>query len=272
MKQAIGVFDSGVGGLSVLKEIHRLLPEEDLIYVADSAYAPYGDKSAEFIQQRSLEITQFLVEQGCKAIVVACNTATSYAVESLRQHFTIPIVGMEPAIKPALTHQESSVIGVIATQGTINSPRFSKLLGRFQTGKTILSQPCPGLVEKVEANLIHADETRSLINEFLGPLMEKGMDTLVLGCTHYPFLIPVIEKVVGENKVLIIDPSPAIARELRRRLEEIGQLHLATDASQGRLLFWSSDDTEHLRILTRALLNRTVEVKQLTTTVAAVSS
>src|SRR5450759_3216151 len=213
----IGVFDSGVGGLSVLREIRRELPGEDLLYVADSGHAPYGDKSTQMIEIRAIAIVEFLVSQHAKAIVVACNTATGAAVKTLRARFSIPIVAMEPAVKPAAAHTKSGVIGVLATSRTIASDNFAKLHDRFGGDVKILMQACPGLVERVEAGDLSGDKTRALIAQYVLPLLAQQADTIVLGCTHYPFLASLISEIAGPT-VAIIDPSPAIARELRRRL------------------------------------------------------
>jgi glutamate racemase len=232
----VGVFDSGVGGLSVLRELRRELPAEDFLYVADSAHAPYGDKPGEFVEQRSLAIAQFLLAQGAKALVVACNTATGAAIAALRARFAVPIVGMEPAIKPAAGHTRSGVVGVLATAGTATSEKFAGLLSRFGRDTAILVQPCPGLVELVEAGELAGPRVRAEVEKYVAPLLRGGADTIVLGCTHYPFLRAVIEEIAG-NDVAVIDPNPAVARELRRRLEQENLLAQA----RGREAFWSSD-------------------------------
>jgi glutamate racemase len=233
----IGVFDSGVGGLSVLREIRRELPGEDLLYVADSGHAPYGDKSAQLIEARAIAIVEFMMSQHAKAIVVACNTATGAAVDTLRARFPLPIVAMEPAVKPAAAITQSGVIGVLATSGTIASDNFAKLHNRFGADVIILTQACPGLVEQVEAGDLSGDKTRALIEQYVLPLMAQKVDTIVLGCTHYPFLSPLIQEIAGPS-VAIIDPSAAIARELRRRLERIKQL--SQEARAGTERFWTS--------------------------------
>jgi glutamate racemase len=233
----VGVFDSGVGGLSVLREIRRQLPAEDLLYVADSRYAPYGDQSDETIERRAIAIAQFLVSQSAKAIVVACNTATGLAIEALRSQFPVPVVGMEPAVKPAALKTQSGVIGVLATRQTLASAKFSKLLTAYGADVQILRQPCPGWVEQVEQGDLSSQETQLLVEKYVAPLLAKGADTLVLGCTHYPFLMPVIRVVTGPA-VTILDPSAAVARELRRRLQT-GDL-LSRRALQGTERFWTS--------------------------------
>ena len=244
----IGIFDSGVGGLSVLREIRRELPHEDLLYVADSGHAPYGDKPAEQIERRVAAIVAFLVEQGAKAIVVACNTATGVSVDGLRERWSMPVVGIEPAIKPAAAMTKSGVVGVLATSQTIASARFSRLVETFGDGTTILAQACPGLVEQVEAGDLSGPSTRTLVESYVRPLLDRGADTLVLGCTHYPFVAEVIGAIGGPS-VTVIDPSAAVARELHRRLARAG---LTTTAeSPGSVRFWSSGPPAHLRGVVR---------------------
>ncbi|MCK9201283.1 MAG: glutamate racemase [Gallionella sp.] len=216
--RAIGVFDSGVGGLSVLHHIRQTLPDERLIYVADSGHVPYGDKPPEYIEQRSLALTRFLVEQGADAIVIACNTATAAAAPTLRSRFDIPIVGMEPAVKPAAAATKSGVVGVLATIGTLESARFAALLERYGEEVEIVTQGCPGLVEQVERGDLAGPETRTLVERYTAPLLARGADTLILGCTHYPFLAPLIREVVGPE-VILIDTGEAVARQLQRRIE-----------------------------------------------------
>jgi glutamate racemase len=237
----IGVFDSGVGGLSVLREIRRELPGEDLLYVADSGHAPYGDKSAELIEARSIAIIEFLLSQNAKAIVVACNTATGVAIGTLRARFSLPIIAMEPAVKPAVTHTKSGVIGVLATSRTIASDNFARLHERFGADVKILMQACPGLVEQVETGDLASNKTRALVERYVVPLLEQSADTIVLGCTHYPFLAPLIQEIAGSS-VAIIDPSAAIARELRRRLSGADLLSIENRA--GTEQFWSSATTD----------------------------
>ena len=247
---SIGVFDSGVGGLSLLREVRRELPHEDLIYVADSGHAPYGDKSVDVIRQRSAVIVDFLVARGAKAVVVACNTATSVAVDALRRTWTIPIVAIEPAVKPAAAATRSGVVGVLATSQTIASPRFARLTDVFADGVEIIAQPCPGLVEQIEKGDLSGAATRVLIDAYVRPLVERGADTLVLGCTHYPFVAELIADVAGAH-VAIVDPAAAVARELRRRLEE-GSL-LTDRTGSGGLSIWSSGSTEALAVLLERL-------------------
>ncbi len=219
----IGVFDSGIGGVSVLQEIQRQLPAENLIYVADSAYAPYGDKPVEEIQERAFRIVEFLLDQRAKAIVVACNTATGVAVEALRARWPLPFVAIEPAVKPAAAATRTGIVGVLATRQTIASPRFARLAETWANGARILAQPCPGLVEQIEQGELTTTRTRDLIASFVRPLVEQGADTLVLGCTHFPFVESLIASVAGPA-VTLINPAAAVARELRRRLAEASLL------------------------------------------------
>lgn len=256
----IGVFDSGVGGLSVLREIRRELPNEDLLYVADSGHAPYGDKSAGLIEARSVAIVDFLVSQQAKAIVVACNTATGVAIKTLRTRFSIPIIAMEPAIKPAAAHTRSGVIGVLATSRTIDSDNFAKLHERFGADIKILMQACPGLVEQVEAGKLQDDKTRALVKQFVLPLLDQGADTLVLGCTHYPFLAALIREVAGTS-VTIIDPSPAVARELGRRLTSTALLSIESRA--GTVRFWSSTKADTTQQVIAKLWQADIELQPL---------
>ena len=236
-RAAVGVFDSGVGGLSVLSHIHRLLPAEELIYVADSAYIPYGCKKPEQVLDRSLKISDFLVKKGVKAIVVACNTATAVAVHELRARYDVPVIGMEPAVKPAVGGSISGVVGVLATSGTLGSEKFNQLKQRYADQVELIVQPCPGLVEQIEAGEFDGGKVKSLLDGYLQPLLERGMDTLVLGCTHYTFVLPLIRKIVGEP-VTIIDAGDAIARQLRRQLHE--RAALVNGACLGSVKFWSS--------------------------------
>lgn len=256
----IGVFDSGVGGLSVLREIRRLLPHEELLYVADSAHVPYGEKSQAFIRERSLAITEFFVSQKAKAIVVACNTATSAAVETLRARFDLPIIAMEPAIKPAAEKTRSHVVGVLATRGTLKSERFANLHARHGNGIEIVVQPCPGWVELVESGDINSAAAQALVRRYVTPLIEKGADTLVLGCTHYPFLRDLIQKAGGAD-ITIIDPSPAVARELQRRLQHHHLLNPQSIAGSER--FWSSADPARVTATLALLWRSGVTVESL---------
>lgn len=259
-QQAVGVFDSGVGGISVLEQIRRLLPAEALIYVADSAWMPYGALDHEVIRERCRLISRFLVGQGCKALVVACNTATAAAIEQLREEFPLPIIGMEPAVKPAVEATRNGVIGVLATAGTLSSEKFSRLVKRFDSHAEVVFQPGDGLVELVEAGELTGDRTRALLEKHLQPLMDRGVDALVLGCTHYPFLTPLIREIVGDD-VAILDTGRAIALELARQLEKHGLR--APEGSQVGIEFYSSNPTEGNRDMISRLWGEAVNLKHL---------
>ncbi len=235
--QPIGVFDSGVGGLSVLAEIRRELPHEDLLYVADSGYAPYGDQSMAAIASRSIAISEFLLAQGAKAIVVACNTATGAAARMLRTRFPVPVIAMEPAVKPAVLRTRSGVVGVLATRQTLASEPFGQLLTRLGEGARVVTQACPGLVERVESGDLDGEGTRALLAAYIEPLLIQGADTLVLGCTHYPHLDRLIRELAGPDTA-VLDSGAAVARQVRRRLAETGLLALSS--RHGGERFWTS--------------------------------
>jgi glutamate racemase len=256
---AIGVFDSGVGGLSVLKHIRAQLPRLPLLYVADSGHVPYGDKTPEYIRERSAALTQFLLSEGAAAVVVACNTATAAAAATLREEFEIPIIAMEPAVKPAVTATRSGVVGVLATVGTIESARFAALLEQYAGEVEIVTQACPGLVEQVEAGELASARTRELVERYTRPLLERGADTLVLGCTHYPFLRPLIAELVG-REVQLIDTGEAVARQVVRRLPEKLLGRGDTTAVEH---FWTTGDAETARGIMSQLWGRPVAVEAL---------
>lgn len=220
----IGIFDSGVGGLSVLREIRKLLPEEQYVFYADNANCPYGEKTAEFIQGRAREITDFLLARGCEIIVIACNTATAAAIAVLRNEYSnIRFIGMEPAVKPAALGTKSGVIGVLATAGTLKASKYLNTKGRYSDGVKIEEHVGQGFVELVERGCLDGPEAEEVVSASLCPLLETGADTIVLGCTHYPFLRTIIERIAGEG-VKVIDPAPAVARHLLDviRQENIG--------------------------------------------------
>jgi len=236
--------DSGVGGLSVLAEIQRLLPNESLLYVADSGHVPYGEKSPDYIRQRLRHIAGFFQQQGAKAMVLACNTATVAAVADLRELYpSWPLVGMEPAVKPAAAATRSGVVGVLATTGTLQSAKFAALLDRFASDVRVITQPCPGLVECIEAGDLFSPQLRQLLAGYVQPLLSAGCDTLILGCTHYPFLRPLLAEMVPAD-VAIIDTGAAVARQLQRLLAE---RQLLADGPARDTVFWSSADPENLR-------------------------
>lgn len=227
----IGIFDSGVGGLSVLRAIHRELPAERLLYLADQAHVPYGPRPLEEVRTFSREISRFLIQQGAKLIVVACNTASAAALHQLREEFPdTPFVGMEPAVKPAAEHTQTGRVGVLATPATFQGKLYASVVERFAHGVEIYPDTCPGLVEQIEIGALDSPTTRVIIETALQPMLEREIDTVVLGCTHYPFVIPLIQEIVGPG-VRVIDPAPAIARQVRRVLESRQSLELTTSLS-----------------------------------------
>jgi glutamate racemase len=215
----IGIFDSGVGGTSIWKEIQKLMPYENTIYLADSANAPYGAKSQEDILALSIKNTELLLDKGCKLIVVACNTATTNAISHLRQHYDVPFIGIEPAIKPAALKSKSRKVGVLATKGTLASSLFHSTSENHAAGIEILEQEGSGLVPLIEEGEIQTDATKKLLQRYLNPMLAEGIDYLVLGCTHYPYLIPVLQEILPEN-VKIIDSGEAVARQTKTILEK----------------------------------------------------
>ncbi len=238
----IGVFDSGVGGLSVLREIRKHLPAESLIYCADSGHAPYGERPAGEIRARSFELVDFLRGHGAKAIVVACNTATAAAAPALREAWPdLPIVAMEPAVKPATAATRSGTVGVLATVGTLASARFAALLDNFGHGVKVVTRPGVGLVEAVERRELDTPATRALLEAHLQPLLAAGADVIVLGCTHYVFLRPLVESIVGPG-VKVIDTGAAVVRQVERRLREA---HMLASPEKGTVTteFWCSGET-----------------------------
>lgn len=259
-RMAIGVFDSGVGGLSVLRHIREVLPNERLIYVADSGHVPYGDKPASYIEQRSLALTRFLIEQGAEAIVIACNTATAAAAAMLRRHFRLPIVAMEPAVKPAVAATKSGVVGVLATTGTLESARFAALLERYAGEVQIITRGCPGLVEQVECGNLAGTETRELILRYTAPLLAQGADTLILGCTHYPFLAPLITEVVGDA-ITLVDTGAAVAQQLHRRIRS--ELPARLPGMVPSAQFWTSGDAGQSSRIMSVLWGEDIVVQRL---------
>lgn len=256
---AIGVFDSGVGGLSVLRHIRQRLPQARLIYVADSGHVPYGDKSQEYIEARSIKLTQFLLQQGAAAIVIACNTASAAAAASLRSQFKLPIIAMEPAVKPAVAASRNGMIGVLATTGTLASARFAALLERYAGETEIITQGCPGLVEAVESGELTTAETRALIERSTAPLLARGADTIILGCTHFPFLSAMITDVVGKN-IKLIDTGAAVAQQLHRRIQN--ELP-AYQTEQATAEFFSSGDLKQATKILSMLWGEAVKARPL---------
>lgn len=254
----IGVFDSGVGGLSVLRAIRRLLPARPVIYFADQGHVPYGSRSLEQVRRFSEAITRFLLEQGAEIVVVACNTASAAALHSLRQTFPgVPFVGMEPAVKPAAETTHTGVVGVLATPATFQGELYASVVERFANGVTLLQDTCPGLVQQIEAGELDSPGTRRILEDALKPMLERGIDTVVLGCTHYPFVIPLIGEIAGPG-VRVIDPAPAVARQAARLLGAAG-----TASGSGRLRFYTSGEAARFESLLVRLLGETGEVQAL---------
>ncbi|MDP1660124.1 MAG: glutamate racemase [Methylotenera sp.] len=258
VEKPVAVFDSGVGGISVLKHIHALLPHEQLLYVADSKYAPYGNKTPEEIQARCFEIADFLIAKEAKALVVACNTATAAAIDALRDKYALPIIGMEPAVKPAAEASKNGIIGVLATTGTLKSAQFAGLLESYGRNVKVVTQACVGLVECIERGELNSDATLKLLKQYCQPLLDEGADTIVLGCTHYPFVRPLIEQVVG-SQVILIDTGAAVAKHLKRQLEE--QDLLSTSQRSANVQFWTNSEAENAKQVIAQLWGESAEVK-----------
>ncbi|MBI5296645.1 MAG: glutamate racemase [Chloroflexi bacterium] len=248
----IGVFDSGVGGLSVLRAMRAQMPEEDVLYFGDQGHVPYGPRPMEQIQHFSEGITRFLLAQNAKLIVVACNAASAAALKFLRAKFPeVPFVGMEPAVKPAAEQTRTGVVGVLATPATFQGALYASVVERFANGVQVLRHTCPGLVGQIEGGDLNGPRTRAILEEALLPMLEQNIDTVVLGCTHYPFVIPLIEEIVGEG-VRVIDPAPSVARQVRRLLETGGGKRPA--GGVGSLCFFTSGDAETVQALLPPLL------------------
>lgn len=263
----IGVFDSGVGGLSVLRHIRAQLPHEHLLYFADSGFAPYGDKPEQVVAERSLAVARFLVDLGAKAIVVACNTATVAAIKLLRAHYPdMPIVGVEPGLKPAAAATRNGKVGVLATAGTLAGEKFLALRAQISSASQaqFLLQPCVGLVEQIELGELGSDETRAMLTRYISPLLDQGADTLVLGCTHYPFVQQVIEAIVAQAtsaQVTLIDTGDAVARQLARLLAA-AQLDRHPGLEAARLEGFTTASDTALKAAFMTLLGLDVRVKE----------
>lgn len=267
----IGIFDSGIGGLSVLRHIHQDLPLEDLLYFADSAYAPYGDRSEAEISARSLAVTQFLLQQGIKALVVACNTATTAAIKAIRSAYpALPVIGIEPGLKPAAAHSRSKIVGVLATKATLQSARLLALQEQVSaaSGVHFELQACVGLVDQIEKGELRSAQTALLLRRYIAPLLAQGVDILVLGCTHYPFVRPLIEEIVAElasGPVTIIDTGAAVSRQLAKVLAENGLLQAAPHS--GRVSAFTSGSESAISIPFARLL----QLQPPVSTVAAIA-
>ncbi len=243
---AVGVFDSGIGGLSVLKHLREQLPHESFLYVADSAFAPYGERTVEELIARSIKITDFLLQQSIKALVIACNTATAAAVKVLRQRYPdLIIIGMEPGLKPAALKSLRKIVGVLATRSTLQSEKFNLLREQLthETQVQFIPQACVGLVDQIEKGELESSKTMQLVRSYVAPLLAQGADTLVLGCTHYPFVADLIKKVIQENSaepVQLIDTGEAVARQLKRVLEQGQLLKVASSSDTTTIHAWTT--------------------------------
>lgn len=257
--QPVGIFDSGVGGLSVLQHIHQLLPNEDLLYVADSGHAPYGCRDEAYVEKRSRIITEYLLARGAKIIVIACNTATASIIEKFRQEYGIPFIGVEPGIKPAIAITKNNKIGVLATSGTLSSERYKELSLRFAKPISLYNQSCPGLADQVEAGLLDTPETIYLLEKYLSSLLSKEVDTIVLGCTHYSFLSAQIKEIIN-GSIELVDTSRAIAEQLSRILE---QEVLGKKPGSGAIHYFTTGSIDKTRTTMMRLLKKDVLVKRL---------
>lgn len=258
----IGIMDSGVGGLTVLRHIRKQLPHEDLLYFADQAHVPYGPQTPAKIKYYTQTITAFLLDQGAKLIVVACNAASAAALTHLRESFPeVSFVGMEPAVKPGATQSRQGKIGVLATTGTFNSERYARLMAQYGQGIMAYEDPCMGLVEEIEAGNLTTPETERILRQALTPMLSAGVDTIVLGCTHYPFVIGIIRKLVGPE-VTVIDPAPAVARQTHRILRK--EERLANRSEAGAVLCYSSNKPQLLASMIRDLLGLQLPVEGVT--------
>ncbi len=256
----IGIFDSGVGGISVLRALRQQIPDESVLYFGDQRHIPYGPRAMEQIREFSEAITRFLLEQGAKIIVVACNTASAAALQYLREIFPeVPFVGMEPAVKPAAEHTHTGKVGVLATPATFQGALYASVVERFANGVELFQDTCPGLVQQIEQGNLEGPEARRILEAALQPMLEKDIDTVVLGCTHYPFVIPLIQEIVGEN-VRVIDPAPAVARQTGRLLEARAMRNGSGAKSEVKL--YTSGDPETLRSLLPRLLGEKGDVEK----------
>lgn len=257
----IGVFDSGLGGLSVLRHARARLPAEDFLYIADSGHAPYGERSADWIRARSLTLGEWLIGHGAKALLIACNTATAAAAQALRERWPdLPVVGMEPAVKPAAAATRSGVVGILATTGTLASARFAALLDTFGRDVRVVTRPGTGLVEAVERGELDTPATQALVASHVEPLLAGGADVIVLGCTHYPFLRRLIEDQAGPS-VQVIDTGDSVARHLEHRLNAAGLLRTGKPA--GVETFWSSAASDEAERILRRLWQHDVRLTPL---------
>ena len=256
----IGIFDSGVGGLSVLRAVRVQMPEESVLYFGDQGHIPYGPRAMEQIRDFSETITNFLLERDAKLIIVACNTASAAALKFLREKFPdVPFVGMEPAVKPAAETTQTGKVGVLATPATFQGALYATVVERFANGVELFQNTCNGLVQQIEQGNLNGSETRKILEAALHPMLEKNIDTVVLGCTHYPFVIPLVQEIVGD-KVRVIDPAPSVAKQAKRLLETGG---LRNDPStRSDVKFYTSGDPDALKDLLPGLLGEDGSVER----------
>jgi glutamate racemase len=255
MSIPIGIFDSGVGGLSVLRAIRQQMPQQPVVYLADQAHVPYGPRSLEEVRAFSEEITRFLLSQGAQLIVVACNAASAAALHHLRRVFPqVPFVGMEPAVKPAAEQTRTGVVGVLATPATFQGELYASVVERFGHGVRLLQDTCPGLVKQIEEGQLDSPPTRAILERALQPMLAEKIDTIVLGCTHYPFVIPLIQEIAGPG-VRVIDPAPAVARQAARLLQSAGLGPASPQEAPGWVRFYTSAAPSALQDLLPILLD-----------------
>ncbi len=245
-EQSIGIFDSGVGGTSIWKEIHKLLPNENTMYLADSKNAPYGSKGKDAIIELSIKNTEYLLNKNCKLIVVACNTATTNAIDYLRETYQVPFIGIEPAIKPAALKTKTNAIGILATKGTLSSALFSKTSSLFTSNISVIEQVGEGIVELIESGQLDSDDMKDLLRVYLKPMIDAQIDYLVLGCTHYPYLIPLLINLLPKH-VKIIDSGEAVARQTKTILEKNNLLN--TDDLRSKSLFYINKKVDVMQSL-----------------------
>lgn len=257
----IGVFDSGVGGLWVLKHIQEKFPEYDYIYIADQAHIPYGSKSIREIHTFSEEITHFLINKGCQLIVVACNTASGVSLKYLRNKFPDTLfIGMEPALKPAIKNTKTGKIGILATSKTFKGELYLSVVEKFSKGKELIEHTCPGLVEEIEKGEFDSLKIIAILEKALFLMIKKGIDAIVLGCTHYPFVMPSIKKIVG-RKINIIDPTPAIVRQVGRIIKK--ENFSKNSISNAEINIFTSGDVNKMKLFVSKVLNKKIKIKKI---------
>jgi glutamate racemase len=260
MQHPVGVFDSGIGGVSVLTAVRVELPSLDLIYAGDNFHLPYGEKSMEEIMAYSRGVVEFLKSKGCRLIVIACNTASAAALKKLREEYSdLVFIGMEPAVKPAAEQTQTGVVGVMATTATFQGELFASVVERFASNVKVIQQPCPGLVQQIEAGELESPETMRMLRGWLEPMKEQNIDRIVLGCTHYPFVRSAIHSILGDG-VTIIDPAPAIAKQVRRMLEARNEI---SEAGSGTIRWYTSGNAQQFAHTLQQLTGMHPEIHQL---------